>query len=34
MLVAAGGIVYCGYLYAFSRDRVNELVDLVRRKGS
>jgi O-antigen/teichoic acid export membrane protein len=34
LLVAAGGLTYGGYLLAFARDRIHELVDLVRRKGA
>jgi len=32
-LVSAGGIVYGGYLLAFSRDRIEELVNMVRHKN-
>ena len=34
LLVAAGGLTYGGYLLLFARDRIHELVDLVRRKGA
>jgi O-antigen/teichoic acid export membrane protein len=33
ILVSAGGITYGGYLLAFGRDRIEELVNIVRRKN-
>jgi O-antigen/teichoic acid export membrane protein len=34
LLVSAGGITYGGYLLVFARDRIDELVNLVRRRGT
>lgn len=34
MLVAAGGLTYGGYLLVFARDRIKELVNLIRRKSA
>ena len=31
-LVASGGVLYLGWLMAFARERLVELVDLVRRR--
>ncbi len=33
-LVSAGGLTYCGYLLLFGRDRIAELVNMVRRKSA
>lgn len=34
LLVSAGGMVYGGYLLIFGKERLSELIDIVRRKGS
>ncbi|MCB2047095.1 MAG: lipopolysaccharide biosynthesis protein [Novosphingobium sp.] len=34
LLVSAGGIAYGGYLWLFGRDRIMELVNLVRKKAA
>jgi len=32
-LVAAGGLIYGGWLLAFARERIGEVIDLARRRG-
>lgn len=34
LLVATGGLTYGGYLFLFARERIDELIDIVRRKSS
>jgi hypothetical protein len=33
VLVATGGVIYGGWMFAFARERIVEVMDLARRKG-